>query len=114
MALRMPKVGELMTQGTVRLAPLSEGARIAPGASLFEVRVDLSARGTLDCPPIYYFRLVAREAGFVRRLECKAGGVAQVGDVLAWIASTPDDPLEAAGRDSRAASVGIQVDPVFG
>jgi hypothetical protein len=115
LALRMPKVGELMTNGQLRNALPAPGTRIGPGTSMVEVRVDLSYRTTLDCPPIYYFRVVAREAAVVLKTEHKTSELVDVGEILAWLGTNPDEALRSKpDRDFRVASVGIQVDPVFG
>ncbi len=42
------------------------GSELRPGVPLLEVRVDLQSDQAQDCPPLYFFRLIATERGVLR------------------------------------------------
>ncbi|HEX7701691.1 MAG TPA: hypothetical protein VF403_13230 [Kofleriaceae bacterium] len=107
-------MGPLMKQGQVHRSPLRIGERFELRSRLFEVRVDLSAAAAQDCPPIFYFAIIASEAGWVREQPPVAGDVIDVGDLLLVATSTDLEPLAATpDRDLRVAVAVIQIDPLF-
>ena len=83
-------------------------------AKLFDLRVDLSAGFSQYCPPISYFRVVAREKGILRQLLVKPGDNVNVGDLLAIFSDTADE--ESAGqpvRPLRVTTAGIAHHPAM-
>src|ERR671938_73658 len=99
----MPRMGEPMVSGEIRQLWVEEGSPLRVGSTLLDVRVDLSARAVQDCPPIYYFRVVSNEKGWVRKLSAAVGDTREVGQVLALISTELDEPLE--GEPVRALRV---------
>ncbi len=111
LSLNMPQLGVPMSQGVVERIHISEGCRIEVGAKLLDIRVDLSAVAAQDCPPISYFRMVSREAGWVRRLICATGAVHSMGEILALVSTDRDESCdEPPQRPLRIASAGILAD----
>ena len=113
--LSLPRVGEQMQRGTVHRVLARAGDALRPGTPLVEVRVDLGAANAQDCPPMFYFRLIATERAHLRALTAAAGDVIDVGAALGLATSTPDEPHDGAPtRPLRTTSVAIQVDPLAG
>jgi pyruvate/2-oxoglutarate dehydrogenase complex dihydrolipoamide acyltransferase (E2) component len=108
-------MGTAMTVATVVRWCAAPGAEVAPGSKLLEIKVDLSAGAQQDCPPVSYYRLVARERAWLRKLEAAVGEDRAVGAVMAILSTEKEESLDGApARPLRAASVGILHDPVFG
>jgi pyruvate/2-oxoglutarate dehydrogenase complex dihydrolipoamide acyltransferase (E2) component len=108
LALSMPRMGKEMRSGTVMQVYVADGSRVAVGTKLADVRVDLSAVALQDCPPVYWFRMVAREKGWVRKLLTSTGETRTVGDLLALIGTEPDEAVEGTPvREFRIVSAGI-------
>jgi len=101
-------MGQQMTSGTVTSLGIAAGDPLKVGSKLLDVRVDLSTAAPQDCPPIFYFRMVAREKGWVRKVAVSVGEEKSVGDVLALISTEPDEPLDGpVVRPLRVASAAI-------
>jgi pyruvate/2-oxoglutarate dehydrogenase complex dihydrolipoamide acyltransferase (E2) component len=114
LSLELPRMGDLMTRGVIETIHVAEGSPIQPGTKLFDVRVDLGSAADRDCPPVFVFRVVAREKGWLRRLCCAAGDVKAVGEQLARISTDANEPVDAPpGRTCRTISATI-VDPSLG
>jgi pyruvate/2-oxoglutarate dehydrogenase complex dihydrolipoamide acyltransferase (E2) component len=111
LSLEMPRMEDLMTVGVIAKVYVAEGSMIQPGSRLLDVGVDLSALAPQDCPPLFCFRMVAREKGTVRQLAVSVGNVCQVGSLLALIATEPDEPLDSQPtRPLRVSSVSVLTD----
>jgi hypothetical protein len=104
-----------MNCGTVHRLLARPGDALRPGTALLEVRVDLGAGKAQDCPPIFYFRLIATERAHLRTLVVAPGDVLDVGAPLGVATTTPDETFDGpATRSLRTTSVAIQVDPLSG
>jgi hypothetical protein len=115
LSLSLPRVGEQMQAGTVHRVLASPGDALRPGTPLLEVRVDLGAAKAQDCPPMFYFRLMATERAHLRALGVAPGDVLEVGGALGVATTTLDESLEGdPTRALRTTSVAIQVDPLSG
>lgn len=111
LSLEMPRMGEQMASGVVEKRYVAEGSAIQPGSRLFDVRVDLGVIAPQDCPPVYTFRIVSREKGWVRQVAPSVGDLCKVGQVLALVSTEPQEPLTAApGRHLRVTSAGVLSD----
>jgi pyruvate/2-oxoglutarate dehydrogenase complex dihydrolipoamide acyltransferase (E2) component len=97
--LRLTKINPNMTAGMVECCYVSENSPVKLGDKLFDLRVDLSAGFSQYCPPISYFRVVAREKGILRQLLVKPGDNVNVGDLLAVLSEIANE--EIAGRPVR-------------
>ncbi len=113
LSLNLPRVGAQMQQGTIHQLSAKPGDVLKPGTPLLEVRVDLGAAHAQDCPPLYFFRLIATERCSLRSIDVAVGDVVEVGARLG-IATT--DAVESSegqpARALRTTSVAIQIDPL--
>ncbi len=99
-SLTLPALTRQMRSGVIIQLDATEGCPLSVGSRLLDVRVDLSAVAAQDCPPIYFFRLVARERGWVRKVCARVGEERGVGDLLALISTDPEESLD--GPPARA------------
>jgi hypothetical protein len=115
LSVSMPRVGDQMHEGTIHRVVAQPGEALRPGSPVVEVRVDLSAAKAQDCPPIFYFRLIATERAQLRTLRVSKGDVLAVGTILGEASTAPDDAPDGKPiRALRTTSVAIQVDPLAG
>jgi pyruvate/2-oxoglutarate dehydrogenase complex dihydrolipoamide acyltransferase (E2) component len=113
LSLILPKVGTQMSRGTIHRLVASIGDELRPGTPLVEVRVDLDSSMAQDCPPLYFFRVVATERGVLRALNVARGELIDAGARIGTVTSTAGEPADgAATRSLRTTSVAIQIDPL--
>jgi hypothetical protein len=113
LSLSLPRVGNQMQQGTIHKVIAKAGDELRPGTPLLEVRVDLGAAKAQDCPPLFFFRIIATERAQLRSLNATHGAVFEVGAVLGIATSTREETAEgSATRVLRTTSVAIQIDPL--
>jgi hypothetical protein len=110
----LPRLGAAMTEGQIHRVCVAVGQRFEARSRLFEVRVDLSAVAPADCPPIFFFVIVAAEAGVVRGLTCSVDDVVEIGSPMLVATTIEDESVTSAARELRVAVATIQVDPLFG
>jgi hypothetical protein len=113
LSLSLPRMGAQMQQGTIHKLIAKAGDELRPGTPLLEVRVDLVAAKAQDCPPLFFFRIIATERAYLRSLDVSLGGVLEVGTLLG-VATTGsgENPEGPASRALRTTSVAIQIDPL--
>ncbi len=112
LSLGLVPLGKQMEQAQLHRICVQPGDAVRPGSALAELRVELGASMIQDCPPIFYYRLVATERAIVRRVEVKPGEWLRAGAPLLLLASTADESLEGApARALRCTAITIQVDP---
>lgn len=112
-SLAMPRAGAEMQQGTIHKLIAKPGDALKPGTPILEVRVDLGASKAQDCPPLFFFRLIATERGVLRTLQVAQGQLVDVGATLGVVSSTADEDATATPtRAVRTTSVAVQVDPL--
>lgn len=115
LSVSLPRAGAQMADATVHRVIARPGDALRPGSPLLELRVDLAAAKAQDCPPMFYFRLVATERAQLRALAVAPGDVVAVGAQLGVATSTPDEAADGpAARALRTTSVTINVDPLAG
>ncbi len=91
-----------------RLSPHMSGARLSAGSKFLDISVDLGSAFAQDCPPISYYRVVLREALWLRMLAVAAGAACDLGQPIAIFSSEPDEPADGAvARGVRVATAGI-------
>jgi len=113
LSLTMPRVGAQMTHGTIFRLVAKPGDELKPGTPIMEVRVDLESEKAQDCPPLFFFRLLATERGVLRSLTAEQGALLAVGTALGVVTSTAAEAADgAAARALRTTSVAIQIDPL--
>jgi len=112
LSITLPRVGEQMHRGMIHRVLAREGDMLRPGTPLLEVRVDIGAAKAQDCPPEFFFRLLATERGYLRKLLVAPTDLIEVGAAIGVATTVADEPLEQpAVRALRTTSVAIQVDP---
>jgi hypothetical protein len=112
-ALTMPRVGAQMQQGQIHKLLAKVGDALKPGTPLLEVRVDLGGANAQDCPPLFFFRLMATERAVLRSLDVSLGDVLDVGSKLGIATSDGAESVETLpARALRTTSVAIQIDPL--
>jgi pyruvate/2-oxoglutarate dehydrogenase complex dihydrolipoamide acyltransferase (E2) component len=106
--LRLPKINPNMTAAVVECSYGSPGTLLKVGDKLFDLSVDLSSGFSQYCPPISYFRVVAREKLWLRKILIAPGDSCEVGDLLALLSTEQDEPIETApARALRITTAGI-------
>jgi hypothetical protein len=81
------------------------GEAMRPGARLLEFTAGLDDAAAHDCPPVTTYRMTLSETAWLRELRIAEGVNVAVGEVLAVLSTTPDEPL--AGGPERSARVAI-------
>jgi hypothetical protein len=96
LGLVLPRINPHMTFAVIDEIHADVGARLTPGARLFDLTIDLSAVAPHDCPPISHYRLVLRDQAWLRRLDVAAGDTPALGASLALFSTEPEELLDAA------------------
>ena len=110
LSLTLAKLGTHMERAQIHRVCVQPGDAVRPGSALLELRVDLGAAAAQDCPPLFYYRLVATESATVRFSELKPDDEVEVGARLLLLSSTHDEPLGPPARPLRCTAIGIHVD----
>jgi pyruvate/2-oxoglutarate dehydrogenase complex dihydrolipoamide acyltransferase (E2) component len=101
-----------MTEGVIESVALTLGTAVRPNQPLLDIRVDYSGGVARDCPPIAFFRIIAREKGCIREIGCKRGDRVLVGACLALLTTDPNDAMDRpADRGLRTTVVGVLHNP---
>jgi hypothetical protein len=109
----LPSINEAMTTTTVLRLFAPEGAEIAVGARLVEVRLTAGDARDFDCPPVGNYHLHSRERVWLRKWQVAPEDAASPGAVLALVSTGPHEPLDAApARKLRVTVAGIVPDVV--
>ena len=106
--LRAPRI--MTEEATLRLEVIyvCPGDALVIGQKLFDLSIDMSVRYSQNCPPISYYRVVARERGRLRSFDGAAGAVFEPEAALGLVSSDPEEDLEAApSRAFRVNTAGI-------
>jgi hypothetical protein len=97
-----------MTDAVIGPLHATLGQKLAVSSALMELTVDLSDIYLHDCPPVSHFRVVMREAVWLREWRVAQGARADVGGVLALFSTTEDEPLETPpSREVRVMIAGV-------
>jgi pyruvate/2-oxoglutarate dehydrogenase complex dihydrolipoamide acyltransferase (E2) component len=113
LSLTLPKIGVQMQQGIIHKLIAKVGDELRPGTPLLEVRVDLGADKAQDCPPLFFFRIIATERAVLRSLNIAHAQVVAVGAALGVATSASAESAEGQPvRALRTTSVAIQIDPL--
>ncbi|HCZ05558.1 MAG: hypothetical protein PWP37_502 [Thermotogota bacterium] len=78
----MPLLGETMEEGTITRWLKKEGDRVERGEPLLEVETD---KANLEVESFF--------TGYLRKILLKEGETAKVGEVIAYITDSPDEPI---------------------
>jgi len=108
LSIELPRLHELMTTAVVSHVHAAPGDEIAVGAPLLDLRVDLSHAAAHDCPPVSFFRVVARDRGVLRTLTAGKGSEIAPGERIGLLATTADEPVTGEpARPARLTTVGV-------
>jgi pyruvate/2-oxoglutarate dehydrogenase complex dihydrolipoamide acyltransferase (E2) component len=106
----MPACGPAMTAGIIQRVLVTPGARVERGAGLLEVRVDLTEVAAQNCAPVFTFRMVSAEAGWVRDVAVQAGDTCPVGARLGLVSTESGEPVAPVRRRPLRVSVATIVE----
>lgn len=106
--LILPSVVPEISSARVEFAHVAQGDMLAKGQKLFDVSIDLSDRFSQECPPISYYRLIAREDACLLRVLIPPGEFCEAGQVIAELGVGVDDTEdEAVARPLRLTTAAI-------
>jgi hypothetical protein len=106
--LRLPLIVAQMTGATVECVHARPGDSLKMGSKLIDLSIDLSSAFAQECPPISFFRVVLREAAWLRKLSAEPGQFCHLDEALAVFSTEPDEDLGAsASRVVRITVAGI-------
>ena len=112
--LKTPQIMPEMKEARIETVYARAGQALKVGDRILDVSIDLGSAFQLNCPPMSYYRLVAREKGWLRELNAAPGDLRAAGDVLARVSTEPDEPVDApADRPLRLATAGILGHPMM-
>jgi len=102
LSLVLPQINPYMMVARIDALHVELGAEVRPGSRILDVNIDLGPVVPHDCPPAAYYRIVARDHAWLRRLDVALGDQPSSGDLLALFSLDPDEPLAAQpGRSLR-------------
>ncbi len=106
--LSLPQIVPQMTGARIECLYASVGDSLQIGTKLLDISVDLSSAFAQECPPISFYRIVARDRGIIRAQDLVAGQKIEVGQLLALVTDTEEaDPTGPVQRPLRATIAGI-------
>ena len=110
--LVMPGMGTSDDRIRIRTIYAVEGGRLALGARVMDVQIDLSAATPHDCPPISTYLISIRERLWLHKLFVRPGDEVSTDATIALFGTEESfDDSEPAQRSARIAVVGITSDP---
>jgi hypothetical protein len=105
---KLPLIVKQMTGATIECLHAKPGDAVKMGSKLMDLSVDLSSAFAQECPPISFFRVVIREAGWLRKFDLTPGQFCQLDEVVAVFSTEPDEDLsKPATRAIRTTMAGI-------
>jgi hypothetical protein len=105
---RLPLIVTQMTGATVECPHAKPGDAVKMGSKLVDLSIDLSSAFAQECPPISFFRVVLREAAWLRKFDVAPGRFCQLDEVIAVFSTDPDEDMsQPAGRAIRTTVAGI-------
>lgn len=110
--LTLPRIDDLMQYAEITAVHARCGERLALGAKLMGLKVDLSEVVMHDCPPVSHYLITMRDTAVLRRLDAAVGDRLAAGAALALFSDTPDAPLDVApDRQARISVIGVVHEP---
>ena len=105
---RLPLIVNQMTGATLECLYAKSGDSLRMGSKLFDLSIDLGSVFAQQCPPISFFRVVVREAAWLRKLDLVPGAFSELDEALAIFSTSPDEDIDQpAARAIRTAVAGI-------
>jgi hypothetical protein len=105
---RLPLIVTQMTGATVECLYAKPGDSLKMGSKLFDLSIDLGSVFAQECPPISFFRVVMREAAWLRKLDLAPGKFLQLEEEIAIFSTSPDEDInQPVTRPIRTTVAGI-------
>jgi hypothetical protein len=105
---RLPLIVNQMTGATLECLYAKPGDSLKMGSKLFDLSIDLGSIFAQECPPVSFFRVVMREAAWLRRLDLAPGKFSELDEMMAIFSTSPDEDIEQpATRAIRTTVAGI-------
>jgi pyruvate/2-oxoglutarate dehydrogenase complex dihydrolipoamide acyltransferase (E2) component len=89
----LPKIIPQMSGATIECLHAGPGHVLKQGHKLLDLNVDLSSAFAQECPPISYFRVVLREAAWLRKISVEPGTFCRVGEVIALFSTDQTEDI---------------------
>jgi hypothetical protein len=105
--LKLSEIIPHMSSAVVECLYAERGGHLKRGDKLLDLSIDLSGAFPQSCPPISYFRMVAREAAWLRQIHVAPGDICEVGTLLATLSQEPQDEENGTSRPLRITTAGI-------
>ena len=105
---RLPPIVTQMSGATIECVYAKPGDAVKMGSKLVDLSIDLSSAFAQECPPISFFRVVMREAAWLRKLDLVPGQFCNLEEVMAIFTTDPaEDFSQPAVRPIRTTAAGI-------
>jgi hypothetical protein len=91
---RLPLIVNQMTGATIECLYARRGDSLKMGSKLFDLSIDLGSIFAQECPPVSFFRVVMREAAWLRRLDLAPGRFSALDEVMAIFSTSPDEAVD--------------------
>ncbi len=105
--LKLSEISPHMSSAVIECLYAEPGAYLKRGDKLLDLSIDLSGAFPQSCPPISYFRMVAREPAWLRQMSVAPGDICKAGSLLAILSQEPRDEENGTSRPLRVTTAGI-------
>ena len=105
---RLPRIVPQMSGATIECVHAKLGDPVKMGSKLVDFSVDLTSAFAQECPPISFFRVVLREAAWLRKFDIEPGRFSQLDEVIAVFSTDENEDIaRSAARQIRTTVAGI-------
>ena len=105
---RLPRIVPQMSGATPECVHAQVGDALKMGSKLVDLSVDLTSAFAQECPPISFFRVVLREAAWLRKFNVELGRFSQLDELIAVFSTDQNEDInQSAARQIRATVAGI-------
>jgi hypothetical protein len=105
---RLPRIVPQMGGATIECLHARPGDALKMGSKLVDLSIDLSSAFAQECPPISFFRVVLREAAWLRKFDVEPGRFSQLDEVIAVFSTDQNEDIsQSAPRQIRTTIAGI-------
>jgi hypothetical protein len=105
---KLPLIVTQMTGAAIECLHAKPGDAVKMGSKLFDLSIDLSSAFAQECPPISFFRVVLREAAWLRKFDVAPGQFCRLNEVMAVFSTDPNEDIsQPAARSIRTTVAGI-------
>jgi hypothetical protein len=105
---RLSRIVPQMSGATIECLHANSGDALKMGSKLLDLSVDLSSAFAQECPPISFFRVVLREAAWLRKISLEPGAFCRLDDVIAVFSTDQSEDISLQpARSIRTTVAGI-------